>query len=192
MEFQIMPKLLITIMLFISFCAFTNRNPHVYVNKNNTITNDTIPEIIVSSTKADRYKIYLNYCNEIVKDTILQTGYLDFDTLRVPSIPVNMLYFGKPIIRSLQISKEIANIIVMDTIWNLIEAPEYQSTWDYYVLAKHPMPIIKIDKIDFSNKIIVSRPREYTMKRNKPLLISDWDKYINNKSNRNSPTEQYF
>lgn len=162
------------------------------MNNDNTITSDTIPEVIVSSAKSERYKIYLKYCNELVIDTILQTGYLDFDTLRVPSIPVNKLYFGKPIIKSLQISKELANIIVMDTIWNLIEAPEYRSTWEYYVLAKHPMPITKIIEIDYSNKIIVSRPKEFTMKRSKPLSISDWDKYINNKSNRNSPTEQYF
>jgi len=187
-----MPRILITIVLLISFYAFTNRKPQISVNNDNMITNDTIPEIIVSSTKALRYKIYLNHCNEIVKDTILQTGYLDFDTLRVSSIPVNKLYFGKPVIKSLQISKELANIIVMDTIWNLIEAPEYRSTWEYYVLAKHPMPAKKIVEIDYTNKIIVSRLREYAMKRSKPLPISDWDKYINNKSGRNSPTEQYF
>lgn len=188
-----MPKLLITTILLISFYAFTNRKPQIYVNNDNMITNDTIPEIIVSSSKAKRYKIYLNYCNEIVKDTILQTGYLNFDTLRVNSIPMNKLYFGKPVIKSLQISKELANIIVMDTIWNLIEAPEYRSTWEYYVLAKHPMPPVKkIVEIDYSNKIVVSRLKEYLMKRSKPLPISDWDKYINNKSSRNSTTEQYF
>ena len=47
-----------------------------------------------------------------------------------------MHYLGKPIIKSLIISKELANIIVMDTIWNLIEAPEYRSTWEYYVLCQ--------------------------------------------------------
>jgi len=192
MKFQPIPKLLITIILLISFYAFTNMKPQIYLNNDNTITNDTIPEIIVSSAKAKSYKIYLNYCNEIVKDTILQTGYLNFDTLRVNSIPVNKIYFGKPVIKSLQISKELANIIVMDTIWNLIEAPEYRSTWEYYVLAKHPMPVKKIVEIDYTNKIIVTRLREYMMKRSKPLPISDWDKYINNKSSRNSPTEQYF
>lgn len=192
MKFHPIPILLISIIVLISFYAFTNTKPQIYLNNDITITNDTIPEIIVSSTKAKRYTIYLNYCNEIVKDTILQTGYLNFDTLRVTSIPVNRLYFGKPIIKSLEISKELANIIVMDTIWNLIEAPEYRSTWEYYVLAKHPMPIKKIVEIDYSNKIIVSRQKEYTMKRSKPLPISDWDKYINNKSGRNSTTEQYF
>jgi hypothetical protein len=192
MKFHPIPKLLITIISLLSFYAFTNINPQISVNNDNMITNDTIPEIVVSSAKADRYNIYLNHCNEIVKDTILQTGYLDFDTLRVPSIPVNKIYFGKPVIKSLQISKELANIIVMDTIWNFIEAPEYRSTWEYYILAKHPMPTKKIVEVDYSNKIIVSRQKEYTMKRSKPLPISDWDKYINNKSGRNSPTEQYF
>ncbi len=192
-----MSKLLIIIILLVAFCAFTNKKPQNPV-KGNAITSDTIPEVIVSSpkrtsnSKSDRYKIYLKYCNEIVIDTILQTGYLNFDTLRVPSIPVNKLYFGKPIIKSLQLSKELANIIVMDTIWNIIEAPEYRSTWEYYVLAKHPMPVKEIVEIDYTNKIIVTRLRGYMMKRNKPLPISDWDKYINNKSNRNSPTEQYF
>lgn len=181
MKFQLYQKLLITIILLISFYAFTNRELQIYVNIDNTITNDTIPEVIGSGSKAERYKIYLDSCNEIVKDTILQTGYLKFDTLRVSSIPANNLYFGKPIIKSVQISKELANIIVMDTIWNLIEAPEYRSTWDYYVLAKHPVPINKIVEIDYSNKIIVSRPKEYMMKRSKPLSISDWDKYIDNK-----------
>jgi hypothetical protein len=187
-----MPRLLVTIILLISIYAFTNRVPQIIVNKDITITNDTIPEVIVSSAKAERYKIYLNYCNQIVKDTILETGYLNFDTLRVSSIPVNKLYFGKPVIKALQISKELANIIVMDTIWNIIEAPEYRSTWEYYVLAKHPMPVMKIVEIDYTNKIIVTRLKEYLMKRSKPLPISDWDKYINNKSGRNSPTEQYF
>jgi hypothetical protein len=192
MKFQKMPKSLIIIILLISFYAFANKNPQIIVNNDNTTTNDTIPEVIVSSAKAERYKIYLNYCNQIVKDTILQTGYLNFDTLRVSSIPVNKLYFGKPVIKALQISKELANIIVMDTIWNIIEAPEYRSTWEYYVLAKHPMPVMKIVEIDYTNKIIVTRLKEYLMKRSKPLPISDWDKYINNKSGRNSPTEQYF
>ena len=199
MKFQRIHKLLIAIILLVGFCAFTDKKPQNPVSKGNAITNDTIPEVIVSSpkliskSKSDRYKIYLKYCNEIVKDTILQTGYLDFDTLRVSSIPGNKLYFGKSIIKSLQLSKELANIIVMDTIWNKIEAPEYRSTWEYYVLAKHPMPAKKnIIEIDYTNKIIVTRLREYMMKRSKPLPISDWDKYINNKSSRNSPTEQYF
>jgi hypothetical protein len=156
------------------------------------ITNDTIPEVIVSGTKKERYKIYLNRCNEIVKDTILQTGYLNFDTMRVSSIPLNKIYFGKIIIKSVQISKEMANIVLQDTIWNLIEAPEYRSTWDYYVLAKHPMPIRKIVDFDYSNKIIVKRPKVYSFKRSKPLLFNDWDKYINNKSYRTSTPEQYF
>jgi hypothetical protein len=179
-------------MLFISFCAFTNKKPLIYANNNSLITQDTIPEIIVSSKKEGGYTVYLNYCNEIVIDTILQTGYLDFDTLRVSSIPENKLHFGKPIIKSLQISKELANIIVMDTIWNLIEAPEYRSTWEYYILAKHPMPVKETVEIDYSNKIVVTRLKEYMMKRSKPLPKSDWEKYINNKSGRNSTTEQYF
>ena len=84
------------------------------------MTGDTIPEIVVSTNKTEGYKIYLNHCNELVIDTILQSGYLDFDTLRVVSIPANQLYFGKMIIKSLQISKDLANIIVQDTIWNAI------------------------------------------------------------------------
>jgi len=54
------------------------------------------------------------------------------------------------------------------------------------------MPVKEIVEIDYSNKIIVTRLKEYMMKRSKPLPKSDWEKYINNKSNRNSPTEQYF
>lgn len=192
MKFLQIHKSLIIIMILISFYAFANKKPQIYINNDNLISHDTIPEIVVSSKKAEKYKFYLNYCNELVKDTILQTGYLDFDTLRISSIPVNKLYFGKLIVKSVQISKELANIIVMDTIWNLIEVPEYRSTWDYYVLAKHPMPISKIIEIDYSDKIIVSRPKEFTMKRSKPLVFSDWDKYINNKTDRTSPTEQYF
>jgi len=192
MKFRLKHKLLIIIILFISFCAFTSKKPLPDVNKDNMITQDTIPEIIVSSKKEGGYTVYLKYCNEIVIDTILQTGYLDFDTLRVSSIPENNLHLGKPIIKSLQISKELANIIVMDTIWNLTEAPEYRSTWEYYILAKHPMPVKEIVEIDYSNKIIVTRLRKYMMKRSKPLPKSDWEKYIQNKSSRNSRTEQYF
>jgi len=210
MKFHIIHKSSIIIALLLIFCAFTSKKPLIYINNDYTITKDTIPEnmvsskndnkiaqdsipeIIVSSKKEGGYTVYLNYCNEIVIDTILQTGYLDFDTLRVSSIPENKLHFGKPIIKSLQISKELANIIVMDTIWNLLEAPEYRSTWEYYILAKHPMPVKEIVEIDYSNKIIVTRLREYMMKRNKPLPKSDWEKYIKNKSIRNSPTEQYF
>jgi hypothetical protein len=192
MKFQLKHKSLIIIMLFISVCAFTNKKPLTDGTRDITITQDTIPEIIVSSKKEGGYTVYLKYCNEIVIDTILQTGYLDFDTLRVSSIPENKLHLGKPIIKSLQISKELANIIVMDTIWNLIEAPEYRSTWEYYILAKHPMPAKEIVKVDYSNKIIVTRLKEYLMKRSKPLPKNEWEKYIKNKSGRNSPTEQYF
>lgn len=199
MRFHQIHKSLIITLLIISLCAFTNKKPKIYVNKDNLITNDTIPETIISSKKAivsnkkaKLYKIYLDYCNEIVVDTIQQTGYLVFDTLRVSSIPVNKLYFGKPIIKSVQISKEIANIIVMDTVWNLIEAPEYRSTWEYYVLAKNPIPKTKTIDIDYSNKIIVSRPKEYPMKRSKPLVFRDWKKYIYKKTGRISPAGQYY
>ena len=198
MKFHQIQKSLIITLLFISLCALTNKKSNIYVNKDNLIANDTTPEPIISSKKAivsnkksKLYKIYRDYCNEIVVDTIQQTGYLVFDTLRVSSIPVNKLYFGKPIINSVQISKEIANIIVIDTVWNLMEAPEYRSTWEYYVLAKNPIPKTKKIDIDYSNKIIVSRPKEYTMKRSKPLVFSDWKKYIYKKTSGTSPTEEY-
>lgn len=199
MRFHQIHKLLIITLILISLSAFTNKKPKIYVNKDNLITNDSTPETIISSKKAivsnkksKLYKMYLDYCNEIVVDTIQQTGYLVFDTLRVSSIPVNKLYFGKPIIKSVQISKEIANIIVMDTVWNLIEAPEYRSTWKYYVLAKNPIPKTKRIDIDYSNKIIVSRPKEYPMKRSKPLVFRDWKKYIYKKTGRISPAGQYY
>jgi hypothetical protein len=184
--------------LYFVFYTLTNTEPQIYLNKDNTFTNDTIPEIIVSSKKtssskkAELYKIYLSYCNEIVKDTILQTGYLKFDTLSVSSIPADKIYLGKPIIKSVQISNDLANIVLADTIWNLLEAPEYRSSYDYYVLAKHPVPIRKIVYFDYSDKIIVKRPKVYTFKRSKPLLFNDWDKYINNKSYRTSTIEQFF
>lgn len=190
--FHLKNKLLIFTVLFSILCAFTSGKPDFYINKNHRTTNDTIPEIVVSGTKTGLYTIYLNYCNELVIDTILQSGYLNFDTMRVASIPVNSLYFGKTIIKSLQLSKDLANIIVMDTIWNLLEVPEYQSTYDYYILAKHPMPAKKSDDFDYSNKIIVFRPKVFTLKRSKPLPYNDWDKYINNKPNRRTTTEQYF
>ena len=193
-----MTKSLIIVVLYCAIYTSADTEPQIYLNKDNTLRIDTIPEIVVTSKKsvpskkAELYEIYLNYCNEIVKDTILQTGYLKFDTLIVPSIPVNKFYFGKPIIKSFQISKEIANIVLADTIWNLLEPPEYRSTSDYYVLAKHPVPIRNIVFFDYSDKIIVTRPKVYSFKRSKPLIFDDWDKYINNKSNRTSTTEQFF
>lgn len=189
---QLMTKISIIIVLFVLICAFANIKPQIYRTENNTISSDTIPEVKVSSTKKERYLIYLNNCNEIVKDTILQTGYLNFDTMRVASIPVNNLYLGKTIIKSVQISKELANLIVMDTVWNELAAPEYRSSYDYYVLAKHAIPTYKKVDFDYSDKIIVFRLREYSLKKNKPLVFSDWDRYINNKSTRTSTTEQYF
>ena len=185
-------KLLIIAILYAVTCGFTASKPDTIDAKYQQITSDTIPEIIVSSKKVDRYNIYLNFCNELVLDTILQSGYLNFDTLRVASIPENQLYFGKIVIKSLQLSKELANIIVMDTIWNKIEAPEYRSTYDYYVLAKYPMPPPKEPDLDYINRIFVFRPKVYSLKRSKPLPYNDWEKYINNKSNRTSTTDQYF
>ena len=193
-----MTKSLIIIVLYFAFYTLTDTAPQIYLNKKKTLLADTIPEIVVTSKKTesnkktDLYNIYLNYCNEIVKDTILQTGYLKFDTLIVSSIPTNKFYFGKPIVKSFQISKEIANIVLADTIWNLLEPPEYRSTSDYYVLAKHPVPIRNIVFFDYSDKIIVTRPKVYSFKRSKPLIFDDWDKYIINKSNRTSTNEQFF
>ena len=103
------------------------------------ISNDSIEEVTASPTIEESYQIYLNDCNTIVKDTIRESGYINFDTIRVTSIPEDMIYFNKPVIKSIQISEGIANIIVADTIWNIIEAPEYRSTWEYYELAKNPM-----------------------------------------------------
>jgi len=193
-----MTKSLIIIMLYFAFYTLTDTEPQIYLNKDNTLRIDTIPEIVVtskkteSSKKTELYNIYLNYCNEIVKDTILQTGYLKFDTLIVSSIPANKIYFGKPIVKSFQISKEIANIVLADTIWNLLEPPEYRSSADYYFFTKLPVPIRNIVFFDYSDKIIVTRPKVYAFKRSKPLLFNDWDKYINNKPNRTSTTEQFF
>lgn len=189
--FQSKNKLLLIMVLFSILCAFTNSRPDFYINKYPRSTNDTIQEIVVSG-KTERYKIYLNYCNELVIDTILQSGYLNFDTMRVASIPVSSFYLGKTIIKSLQITKDLANIIVMDTIWNLLEAPEYRSTYDYYILAKNPLPPKKTDNFDYSNKVIVFKPKVFTLKRSKPLPYNDWDKYINNKQNRRTTIEQYF
>ena len=191
-KFRIFNKLLIIPVLYIAICAFSVNRTNLIASNSFRMTGDTIPEIVVSTNKTEGYKIYLNHCNELVIDTILQSGYLDFDTLRVVSIPANQLYFGKMIIKSLQISKDLANIIVQDTIWNAIEAPEYRSTYDYYVLAAYPMPEPKKIEIDYTNKIIVFRPRVYTLKRSKPLPYNDWDRFINNKPTRTSTTEQYF
>ncbi|MFY9151393.1 MAG: hypothetical protein WAO52_05230 [Prolixibacteraceae bacterium] len=185
-------KIIFITLLTAFFYAFTTRKPIINILDYSRITNDTIPEVVVSSKKTERYQLYLKSCNELVSDTILQTGYLNYDTLRVATIPANQLYFNKIVIKSLQISKDLANIIVMDTIWNEIEAPEYQSYYDYYIIAKYPMPPRKTDNFDYSNKIIVFRPRIYTLKRSKPLPYNDWDRFINNKPTRVSTSEQYF
>lgn len=187
-----MTKLLILIVLFLSFCSFTITKPLINLNERHTITQDTIPEVLISLTKKERYKLYLNDCNTVVQDTILQSGYLKFDTIRLQSIPENEIYLGKVIVKSIQVSNDFANIITRDTVWNEIGIPEYRSTYNYYVLAKHPLPIKKITEIDFWNKIMVSRLMAITWKKSKPLLYNDWEKYINNKSNRSSTTEQYF
>ena len=94
MNFQATCKPLIGIILIISFCAFTNRKPQICLKGNTVLTNDTIPEIVISSEKAKRYKTYLNHCNEIVKDTILQTGYLNFDHIENTNNPKEYALFG--------------------------------------------------------------------------------------------------
>lgn len=180
-------------MLFISFFANAKSKYELNLNDDYRFTKDTIEEVTVSLTKEERYQLYLKDCNTIVTDTIQESGYLNFDTIRVSAIPENMTYLNKPVIKSVQLSKGIANIIVADTIWNVIDAPEYRSTWEYYVLAKNPMPISNKIQIDLSDKIVVFRMRVYTWKKRKPLILKDWDKYINNKKpSRNSLNEQYF
>ena len=94
-----------------------------------------------------------------------------------------MMYFNKPVIKSVQISNGIANIIVADTIWNVIEAPEYRSAWEYYVLAKNQMPKSNIINPDYSNKIMVFRMKVYTWKKRKPLTFEGWDVNISTTSN---------
>jgi len=188
-----MTKLFIIVILFVSVCATAKTKHQSFLNGVYRVSNDSIKEAIVSLTKEESYKIYLNDCNTIVKDTIRESGYINFDTIRVTSIPEDMIYFNKPVIKSVQISNGIADIIVADTIWNVIEVPEYRSTYDYYVLAKHPIPISNQIIPDYSDKIIVFRMKVFTWKKRKPLILKEWDKYINNKkSSRNSINEQYF
>jgi hypothetical protein len=188
-----MARLFFILLLFVSFYGFTKSKPDIYLNRYQIISKDTIAEIVVSSTKLERYKIYLNDCNEVVKDTITQSGFLAFDTIRVFSIPENKMFSGKAIISSIEISKGIANIVVVDTVWNDLEAPEYRSNWEYYILAKHPLPISNDPFFDYSDKILVFRLKIYTWKKRKPLLFNEWDKYIiNKKSSRRFQNDQYF
>ncbi|MFA5327366.1 MAG: hypothetical protein WC384_06215 [Prolixibacteraceae bacterium] len=187
-----MTKSLIFILLFASLCAFSKTKPLVFRNECNTSTQDTIPEIVVQISKSERYKIYLKDCNEVIMDTILQTGYIKFDTIRVSSIPSNNMYSGKTIIKSLKISKDITNIIVADTVWNELGTPEYRSSWNYYVLANHPIPASSKKSPEYSHKIIVSRPKVYAWKKSKPLDFNEWTKYIYSKPTRTKTKEQYF
>ena len=173
-------KLFIIVLLFVSVCATAKTKHQSFRNDDYRISKDTIEEDTVSQTKEERYKIYLNDCNTIVEDTIRESGYINFDTIIVSSIPEDMIYFNKPVIKSVQLSNGIVNIIVADTIWNVIEAPEYRSTWEYYRLAKNPIPISKKINLDYSKKIIVFKMRVYTWKKRKPLILKEWDKYINN------------
>lgn len=176
-----MAKLSIIVMLFISVCA-TAKTKHQSLLNGVTVSIDTIEESTLPLTKEESYELYLNDCNTIVKDTIRQSGYISFDTIRVSSIPEDRIYLNKPVIKSVQLSGENAIIIVADTIWNEMEAPEYRSTWEYYVLAKNPMPESNTINSDYSNKNIVFRMTVYSWKKRKPLSSVEWDKYINNKN----------
>jgi len=177
-----MTKLIIIIILFTSVCATAKTKYQSYLN-GVRVSSDTIEKVTGSLTKEESYEIYLKDCNTIVKDTIRESGYINFDTIRVTSIPEDMIYFNKPVIKSVQLSKGVANIIVADTIWNVIEAPEYRSTWEYYVFAKKPMSLSNKINPDYSNKIIVFRMRVYTWKKRKPLLFKEWDKNISTTKN---------
>mgnify|MGYP001810229635 FL=1 len=170
-------------MLFVSVRATTETTHQLFLNGSYKVSIDTIEEVPVSLTKKESYEIYLNDCNTIVKDTIRESGYINFDTIRVSSIPKDMMYFNKPVIKSVQISNGIANIIVTDTTWNVIEAPEYRSAWEYYVLAKNQMPKSNEINPDYSNKIMVFRMKVYTWKKRKPLTFEDWDANISTTSN---------
>jgi hypothetical protein len=178
-----MKKLFIILILFISVWANAKTKYPSFLNGASRVSIDTIKEVTASLTKKESYEIYLNDCNTIVKDTIRESGYINFDTIRVSSIPEDMMYFNKPVIKSVQLSNGIANIIVADTTWNVIRAPEYRSTWEYYILAKNQMP--KSNKInpDYSNKIMVFRMKVYTWKKRKPLTFEDWDANISTTSN---------
>lgn len=178
-----MRKLFVILMLFISGYATAKTMHQSFLDGVFRDAIDTIEEVKVTLTKEESYEIYLNDCNTIVKDTIRESGYINFDTIRVTSIPEDMIYFNKPVIKSVQLSNGIANIITTDTIWNVIEAPEYRSTWEYYVFTKNQMP--KSNKIDpdYSNKIIVFRTKVYTWKKRKPLTFKEWDTNISTTRN---------
>ena len=176
-----MTKLFIIAIIFITVCATAKTRYQSFGNDDYRIFIDTIEKDNASLSKDELYKIYLNDCNTIVMDTIRESGYINFDTIRVPAIPEDGMYFKKPIIKSVELSKGIANIIVADTIWNVIEAPEYRSNFEYSVLAKHPMPPSNKINPDYTNKIIVFRMRVYSWKKRKPLNFKEWDEYINNK-----------
>ncbi len=178
-----MTKLFIIAMLFVSVCANANTKHQSFQNDDYMISTDTTEEITTSLTKEESYKIYLNDCNTIIKDTIRESGYINYDTIRVSSIPEDMIYFDKPVIKSVQLSKGVANIIVADTIWNVIEAPEYRSGSENKVLANNAMPISNKIIPDYSNKIIIFRMRVYSWKKRKPLTLKEWDKNISTTSN---------
>jgi hypothetical protein len=175
-QFSRMTKLLIIFILFISVCANAKTKHQSFLTGIHNVSND-------SNEIEESYKIYLNDCNTIIKDTIRESGYINFDTIRVTSIPEDHIYFNKPVVKSVQISNGVANIIVADTIWNVIKAPEYRSSWDYYVLAKNPIPISNRINPDYYNKKIVFRMKVYSWKKSKPLIYKEWDQYRSTLSN---------
>lgn len=85
----------IVVMLFVSVCATSKTKHQLFLIDDYRISKDTIEEVTASLTKEERYKIYVNDCNTIVKDTIRESRYINFDTIRVTSIPEDMIYFNK-------------------------------------------------------------------------------------------------
>jgi hypothetical protein len=156
--------------LFVSVCANAKTKHQSFQPGIYRISSDSIGI-------EESYQVYLNDCNTIVKDTIWESGYINFDTIRVTSIPGDLLYFNKPVVKSVQISNGVANIIVADTIWSVIKPPEYRSSWDYYVLAKNPMPVSNKINQDYHNKKIVFRMKVYTWKKRNPLSFNEWEQY---------------
>ena len=137
-----------------------------------------IPCLVFAKSKKAEYKNYLAKCEQIIIDTVQQSGYVRFDTILVKVYPYENIFMldnaKRYITRRVPIKGKGYLIMLKDTIWSDLPALEYRSSSYYYQYPGHEVPKKPYVYKDLSKEIIVFRKAIIKSKRERPLSYKEW------------------
>lgn len=135
-----------------------------------------------TKSKLVEYGKYHAACIKVVKDTILQSGYIRLDTIVVNKEPNSPTYKlngdTRLIIRSVVRNDNKVILVLKDTVWSSLKTPEYLNNIKYFESPKAKVKternISNLELEDYINKQVVFRPVIIKSKNEKPLTYAEW------------------